>query len=135
MTDEEGLPADEARGQIDLLMEEYRALRNDIGSRVTAQTTLLGFTAAGLAVFVGTRDAPGWVYGIVVGTVLTVLTVVFLINLRWIRAAGNHVARIESRVNALARIAYGLMADEILLSWQTSVNRPRSSQRRIRREF
>ncbi len=109
-------------GQIGLLMEEYRALHDDINGRITAQTTLLAFAGAGLAVFVGTKDAPGWVYALVATVVAVVATGVYLSNNFWLHRAGDRVGEIEAQVNELAQSAYGLSPGTVLLRWQSDVN-------------
>jgi hypothetical protein len=40
------LGPDQARGQIELLLVEYNALRQDINNRISGQATLLGFAGA-----------------------------------------------------------------------------------------
>jgi hypothetical protein len=45
-----------AKGQIELILEEYRALRSEVDQRTSARTTLVGFLAAGTAFVVGSRS-------------------------------------------------------------------------------
>jgi H+/Cl- antiporter ClcA len=125
------LQPDQAKGQVDLLVEEYRSLHSNINVRISAQATLLGFLGAGLALSAAARKAPAWVYVMVAALFLVVVAAVWMGNNYWISEAGSRIAQIEKKINDLARSAYNLGEHESLLTWQGERNNSRGLVRRL----
>jgi hypothetical protein len=62
-----------AKGQIQLLLEEYSALRSEIDQRIGARATLVGFIAAGAAFIVGSHiSVVAWIAAAVFLVILIV---------------------------------------------------------------
>lgn len=111
---------DQAQGQIAILLEEYRAIRDDINGRLSAQATLLGFSLAGSALFFGLKHVPVIAYVIVAAAIVLTILIVGVENSRWLRSLAKRMEEIETEVNRLAKQSLGADAD--LLQWQTRIN-------------
>jgi hypothetical protein len=106
-----------AKGQIGLLLEEYRALRSEVEQRIGARATLLGFLAAGTAFIAGSHKATfTWIAGAVF---LVVLVAVWGSSTAMLGRMGERIRVLEEQINLLAKDAYGLPAIPKLLQWET----------------
>ncbi|MEJ8632686.1 MULTISPECIES: hypothetical protein [Streptomyces] len=103
-----------------VLLEEYRALREEVTQRVAARMQMIGFAGVVSAVLVVankfTFDGPS----VYVAVLLLLLAVVWLrgINLA-IQRIGRHLRVVEARINALAVRAWG--SSETVLTWETDI--------------
>lgn len=100
--------------EIDLLIEEYRALRAEVVQRLGDRGSLLGFASAG-AVLVVANGVATWKFA-VAAALLTAALVVFAV--RTFRAFGllsARLGRLEDMINERASAAYG---SGPLLRWE-----------------
>jgi hypothetical protein len=107
-----------AKGQIDLLLEEYRALRSEIDQRIAARSTLVGFLAAGAAFIVGSRSV--LVTWVSVTVFLIIVVVVWGSSSSMLGRLGRRIRALEEQLNLLAKTAYGLSDTPSLLQWEKS---------------
>lgn len=108
-----------AKGQIDLLLEEYRALRSEIDQRIGARATLMGFVAAGAAFILSSRGVVlTWLAAAVF---LALLVIVWGSSTAMLGRLGRRVREIERQINLLAMDAYGLPQAPTLMQWETSL--------------
>jgi len=107
-----------AKGQIELLLEEYRALRSEIDQRIGARATLIGFVAAGAAFIVSSRSVLAtWAS---VPVFLIIVVVVWGSSSSMLGRLGRRIRALEERINLMAKTAYGLSDTSSLLQWETS---------------
>ena len=107
-----------ARGQIELLLEEYRALRSEVDQRISARATLVGFLAAGAAFIVGShRSVATW---LVAAVFLVILVAVWGSSTSMLGRIGKRIRELEQQINSLAKTAYDLPDTPRLLQWETS---------------
>ncbi|MFE6128240.1 hypothetical protein ACFQ6Q_08175 [Streptomyces sp. NPDC056437] len=113
-----------------VLLEEYRALREEVTQRVAARMQMIGFAGVVSAVLVVankfTFDGPS----VYVAVLLLLLAVVWLrgINLA-IQRIGRHLRVVEARINALAVRAWG--SSETVLTWETDIQTRRVQVRGV----
>ncbi|MFD3440647.1 hypothetical protein ACFWU3_24420 [Streptomyces sp. NPDC058685] len=113
-----------------VLLEEYRALREEVTQRVAARMQMIGFAGVVSALLVVTNkftfDGPS----MYVALLLLLLAVVWLrgINLA-IQRIGRHVRVVEARINALAAQAWG--SSESILTWETDIQTRRVQVRGV----
>ncbi|HBL27264.1 MAG TPA: hypothetical protein DD490_10555 [Acidobacteria bacterium] len=112
----------DAKDRVDLLLEEYRAMRSEIESRISARFTLVGYVAAlGTYAFFETETnrlpsvhlGPWTFEGRTALFAAAALALLFL-WLRFgtlIRRCSHQLVELEQRINALA--------GEELLTWET----------------
>lgn len=111
-----------AVGRINLLLEEYRALRSDLAQQSAAHATLIGFLAAAAALL---TDRGGFTSGewlVVVAGVLVIGLLYWLLSLPIRRDMARRVAEIEQALNLLADTAYGNLpsgTENAELQWET----------------
>jgi hypothetical protein len=117
------LERSDAEGQIKILLEEYRSLRDEAKQRVSERMTLLGLLTAAAAVIASTHRA---VSAYVVAVVFIVIGgLVWLRSWRILDKLSRDIAVLETRINDLARTAYGLEASSVLLRWETQLQNGR----------
>jgi hypothetical protein len=118
-----------AKGQIELLLEEYRALRSEIDQRIGARATLVGFLAAGAAFIVGSHKVlVTWVTAIVF---LVIVVAVWGSSSSMLGRLGKRVKAIEDQINLMAKTAYGLSDTPTLLQWEASLTSSPGWMRRL----
>jgi hypothetical protein len=98
--------AEDARGLIDLMVEEYKSLRAEISTRLACLGTLLGFLAAGLAVMVGTGQPSSKVV-----LFAAPVAAAFGLGYWWYQAElidqiSGRLATVEAEMNKLAKTAF-----------------------------
>ena len=114
-----------AEGRIGILMEEYKALRDEINQRIASRLTLLGFLVASAALLGSDRVPAPWVAA-VVGFLIACGGLVWAWSGRKLGKLSRGVKRLEDRVNAEARLAYDIRSGASLLEWEHDVSRARS---------
>jgi hypothetical protein len=110
------------------MLDEYRALRTEINSRISSRATLLGFLAASVALLSknsALSDHEKW------GAVAAVLgagIIYWYRSHKLIKKAAGRVANVEEAINKKAETAYGLPQNEQLLRWElVNAGRPTES--------
>jgi hypothetical protein len=116
------------QGQINLLLEEYRALRAEVTARIGARMTLIGFLAASAALLVGKDSGSTWVYIVVVALMATGLTV-WSWSWRLLDKLSRHLAVVETRLNELAAQAYGAGMESGPFTWENQLRAGRARER------
>ena len=113
-----------ASGEIAILLEEYRSLRAEAQQRIATNGSLVGFAAAGVAIYATAR--PSTLIWVVALAVALVLATVWISNLLGLAALSRHLKGLERRIAERTAIAYAHPdADssdgnvEMLLSWET----------------
>ena len=106
--------------EIVILLDEYRALREEVTQRVAARMQLIGFAGAISALLVVSDKFTFRGPSMYVAALVLILAVVWLrgINLA-IQRIGCHLRAVENRVNALAAQAWG--SPERILTWETDI--------------
>jgi hypothetical protein len=100
---------------INLLLEEYRTLRQEIIARLTNRAQLLAFSAAATGLIASGRSLTLIV--LVIGTAAMAGLCYWLSSNRGVRHIASHVADIEAMINQLAARAYDL-PEEAVLRWE-----------------
>jgi hypothetical protein len=113
------LERSDAEGQIKILFEEYRSLRDEAKQRVSERMTLLGLLTAAAAVIASTHNAV-WAY-VVAALFLVIGALVWLRSWRTLDKLSRHIAALESEINDLAQAAYRLETRPCLLRWETQL--------------
>lgn len=114
-------------GQMNLLLEEYRSLRDEAKQRITERMTLVTVLVAGTALVISGHGSVG---AIVIAAVLAVIAAcVWLRTWRILDKLSIRLMGVESRINRLAAQAYGLGAGAELLSWETTLQRGRADMK------
>jgi hypothetical protein len=110
-----------AAGRLNILLEEYRALRSEVNQRIGASATLVGFVAAGAAFVTSSNVSKlSWVAVAIVGFLVLI---VWASNLSMLGRLGKRLHRLETLINEAAREAYGLSPDDPLLAWDSYLAR------------
>jgi hypothetical protein len=122
------LPGSESQ-VIDLLLEEYRTLREEAISRMGGKLQLLGFVIAGAGL---AANAKSTIYAGIAGMLVVVGGVVWNRSKVGIERVADRIAVIEGQVDMLAHKAYEL-SDPLPLSWETQQRAVRQRTSRIRR--
>lgn len=113
------LERSDAEGQITILFEEYRSLRDEAKQRVSERMTLLGLLTAAAAVIASTHNA-AWAY-VVAALFLVIGALVWLRSWRILDKLSRRIAALEKEINDLAQTAYRLDARPCLLRWETQL--------------
>jgi hypothetical protein len=118
------MDAADGNAVIDLLLEEYRSLRQEIIQKQASQSSLLGFGATGIGLAFGLTGSLG--KALLAASLITLLGVYYhLITARNVALLSRHVAGLEERINTLARSEHP--ASEDVLTWETRLqSRPAS---------
>ena len=114
-----------AEGRISILMEEYKALRDEINQRLASRLTLLGFLVASAALLGSDRVPAPWVAA-VVGFLIACGGLVWAWSGRVLGKLSAGITRLEDRVNTEARLAYDVRPDASLLEWEHYMSRARN---------
>lgn len=121
------LDRSDAEGQIKLLLEEYRSLRDESKQRISERITLLGLLTAAGALIASSHNAV-WAYAVGAGF-LVVGGAVWLRSWRIIDKLGTRLARLEEGINKLASDAYSLGPESDRLRWETELQQHRADLR------
>jgi predicted membrane-bound spermidine synthase len=113
------LALSDAEGQITILLEEYRSLRDEAKQRVSERMTLLGLLTAAAAVIASTHNAV-WAY-VVAALFLVIGALVWLRSWRILDKLSQRIAALETEINDLAQTAYRLGTRPCLLRWETQL--------------
>jgi hypothetical protein len=117
-------PQQSAKGRLDVLLEEYRALRAEVNQRLATNGALVGFAAAGIAIFAtGDHSRAVWWVAAAVGLLVVA---VWGSNLLGLAALSKHLRGLELAINRYADLAFpreNAGASDLvpanLLSWET----------------
>jgi hypothetical protein len=118
------LERSDAEGQIKILLEEYRSLRDEAKQRISERMTLLGLLTAAAAVIASTHNAT-WAY-IVAVAFIVIGGLVWLRSWRILDKLSWRISGLEAAINDLARTAYRLDARAELLGWETQLQEGRA---------
>jgi hypothetical protein len=113
------LERSDAEGQINILLEEYRSLRDEAKQRISERMTLLGLLTAAAAVIASTHDAV-WAYA-VAGAFLVLVAAVWLRSWRILDKLSRRISALEQAINRLASDAYSLGDKCERLGWETDL--------------
>jgi hypothetical protein len=118
--------------EINLLLEEYRTLRDEVNHRVGGRMQMIGFAGVISALLVASDDWDIGTGNFYIAALVLVIAALWLRGInRAIQRIGKHLRQIEERVNALAPRACGSAED--VLTWETRVERGRSRVRGLPR--
>lgn len=95
------------RGVIELLLEEYKALRSEINQRVAERVRLTAAAGAIALILTATGNFPVGRHLYTAAALVAFVTIWALWGLRRTIELGAHLARLEDRINALSMRAYG----------------------------
>lgn len=106
---------DASDGRLNVMLEEYRALRAESVARMSSRGTLTGFLAASLALVLS-KDQPAanvWA----VGAATTAIASVWLYSLAMLRRLRSHLVSLQRMINDETTRVHG--GDDVL-TWEGS---------------
>lgn len=109
---------------VDVLMEEYRALRGEVAQRISSGTQLLGFgvAAVGLSAGAASKDVLSKPGVIVSGGLALLALLIYWVRTSYlIRLAGERLRHLETEINAA-------FAGKDPLSWERWLHTKRSAR-------
>jgi hypothetical protein len=108
----------------ELLIEEYRTLRDESVQRITSRTQLVSVAVAAGALLVVQQRAPLWLMLLAAGFILG-SAFYYVTSRADVRKIARHLVTVEQQLNTLARIdssqAKGLPVCTEPMSWSTKV--------------
>jgi hypothetical protein len=111
-------PQRQIEREIAILLEEYRALREEVAQRVASRMQMIGFAGIISALLAVSNKLT------LSGRTAYIAVLVLLLAVLWLRGfnraiqrIGRHLRTLEARINALATQAWG--APDALLTWET----------------
>jgi hypothetical protein len=117
-------PREAANARLQLLLEEYRALRSEVNQRIATNGALIGFATAAGAIF-ATGDHRGVVWW-VAAAVAVLVAAVWGSNLAGLQVLSKHLRELEGLMNLYLEIAYPrdivgspIGLPEHIMSWET----------------
>lgn len=120
----------------ELLLEEYRTLRDESVQRITSRTQLVSIAVAAAALLVVQERAPLWLVLLAVGLILGA-AFYYVTSRADVRKIARHLMIVEQRLNALAHMDSSQTEEWQVhsepLSWSTKVVGRRDALLRQRR--
>ena len=120
------LERSDAEGQIKILLEEYRSLRDEAKQRISERMTLLSLAVAAAALIASSHNAV-WAYAVAAGFLVGAAWV-WLRSWRILDKLSRRLSGLEQAINGLARRTYSISQEceplgpgSNLLGWETQL--------------